>query len=124
MISERIKQIRKEAGLTQAEFAERTLLSMNGVSQIERGLFTPSAKSIELICREFNVRREWLETGEGPVHLAGPDEEEAIFRRLQSMSNVSAAALRAVVRFYVSLGSDGIEVLDQLIRQALEKDPE
>ena len=124
MISERIKQIRKEAGLTQAEFADRTLLSMNGVSQIERGLFTPSAKSIELICREFNVRREWLETGEGPVHLEGPDEEEAIFRRLQSMSNVSAAALRAVVRFYVSLGSDGIECLDQLIRQALEKDPE
>ena len=124
MISERIKQIRKEAGLTQAEFAKRALLSVDGVSQIERGVYPPSAKSIELICREFSVRREWLETGEGPVHLEGPDEEEAIFRRLQSMSNVSAAALRAVIRFYVSLGSDGIECLDQLIRQALEKDPE
>lgn len=67
-INERIKQIRKEANLKQRPFAERTGLSVDGISQIERGVSNPSPTTIELICREFNVNREWLETGEGDMY--------------------------------------------------------
>lgn len=68
-INERIKQIRKEANLKQRPFAERTGLSVDGISQIERGVSNPSPTTIELICREFNVNREWLLTGEGDMYI-------------------------------------------------------
>lgn len=67
-INERIKQVRTEAKLKQRPFAERTGLSVDGISQIERGVSNPSRQTIELICREFNINREWLETGEGEMY--------------------------------------------------------
>ena len=74
-ISDRISQVVKESGLTKTAFAKRINISQPYLSQLCGGGYTPSDRTIADICREFHVRREWLETGEGPMRLPEPDED-------------------------------------------------
>ena len=128
-INERFSMVRKDAGLSMEKFGARIMVSRNSISLIESGANNPSKQTIELVSREFNVRREWLETGEGEMYDLPLDEEAAMFARLAKKTSASAEALKLVIRCYLSLGDDGIAVLDQLIDQAIKdghtkKDPE
>ncbi|MBR2005608.1 MAG: helix-turn-helix transcriptional regulator [Thermoguttaceae bacterium] len=62
----RIKILRKHLGLSQNEFAQRLGIKHGVVSVWERSNNIPLGR-ILLIANEFNVRREWLETGEGEM---------------------------------------------------------
>lgn len=65
IIGERIRLIRKEAGLTLVSFGERIGITAASLSAIETGKSNPSAQTILLICREFGVNEIWLRTGAG-----------------------------------------------------------
>lgn len=128
-INNRILKVREDSGLSMEKFGLRIGITRSSVSLIEKGINNPSRQTVDLICREFNVRREWLETGEGEIYDLPLDEEAAMFARLAKKTSASAEALKLVIRCYLSLGDDGIAVLDQLIEQALKdghtkKDPE
>ena len=66
-MKDRIKKIRKDAGLTQKEFAERLGLKQNTVATYEMGRIGVSDAVILSICREFNINEEWLRTGYGDM---------------------------------------------------------
>ena len=51
----RIKQIRKENGMTQVEFGEKIGVKGNTVTNYETGLRNPTDAVILSICREFNI---------------------------------------------------------------------
>lgn len=61
----RIEYIRKSAGLTQEQFADKIGLSRNYLWMLESGSRVPSDRTIKDICREFGVDEVWLRTGEG-----------------------------------------------------------
>lgn len=63
----RIKAIRKYLKLTQTQFGERIGIKQNTIAAYESGIRIPSEAAIVSICREFNVNRHWLETGEGEM---------------------------------------------------------
>lgn len=73
-MKERIKKIRRELNLTQQEFAERIGIKRNTIANYETGRNDPVDSVISLICREFNVREEWLRTGEGEMFKAKPSD--------------------------------------------------
>lgn len=74
-ISDRIVELIDEFGIKKIQFAERLGISSAYASQLCSGVRTPSDRTVSDICREFNIRREWLETGEGPMRLPEPDED-------------------------------------------------
>lgn len=76
-INERIKQIRKAQNLSMKAFGEKIGISSPSVARIESGENNPSEQTIRAICSEFNVNREWLETGEGQ-----PYKENALIPEL------------------------------------------
>lgn len=81
-IGSRIKKIRKELDLTQAEFAARIGSVQNTVTGYESGRRNPSAPVISLICREFRVNEEWLKTGNGEMFSPEvSDELEALAKK-------------------------------------------
>ena len=128
-VNERIQRVREDSGLSMEKFGQRIGIGRSSVSMIEKGINNPSRQTVDLICREFNVRREWLETGEGEMYDLPLDEEAAMFAQLAKKTSASAEALKLVIKCYLSLGDDGIAVLDQLIDQAIKdghtkKDPE
>lgn len=69
-MKERIKQVRQLNHLTQEIFAERIGITKSSVSLIESGKNNPSEQTIRAICREFGIRREWLELGHEPMKEA------------------------------------------------------
>ncbi len=93
---ERIKYLRKDQKLTLEKFGECLGVSKTAISRLENEERNLTEQMFRSICREFNVREEWLRTGEGEmyVHLTRSekitgfaaevlnDEEESFRRRL------------------------------------------
>ena len=79
-LNDRIKQIRKNAKLTQAEFGERIGVKGNTVTNYENKLRNPSATIILTICREFNINEFWLRTGEGDMSAKTTMDTQMITR--------------------------------------------
>ena len=63
----RIIILRKELGLTQKQFGERIGVQRGTVTNYEIGRNIPTETVRLMICREYGVKREWLETGIGEM---------------------------------------------------------
>lgn len=72
--NQRIRKLRRELDLTQQEFAERIGVSRANIGKYETGISEPSAAVLSLICREFDVREEWLRNGEGEIFKPKPSD--------------------------------------------------
>jgi transcriptional regulator with XRE-family HTH domain len=57
--------IRKKNKLSQEAFGERIGVTKTSISKIESGVNNPSEQTIQLICSEFSVNKDWLLTGVG-----------------------------------------------------------
>ena len=66
-MKDRIITLRKMKGLTQKEFAERIGVKRGTLSNYELGRNIPVESVRMMICREYGVKREWLETGQGEM---------------------------------------------------------
>ena len=95
-VSENIKELRIRLRLTQQEFADKIGVKRNTVATYEMGRSTPSEAAIVLICREFGVRREWLEHGEGEMFVR---RSAAIIEQLSKEYQLDDKARRLVENF-------------------------
>ena len=59
-IKHRIKELRKERGLTQKEFAKLMSKSETGVASWEQGLSEPCVNDIRLMCSIFECSADYL----------------------------------------------------------------
>ena len=98
-MNERIKQIRRELGLTQQEFAERIGLKQNSIALIESGKRNISDQAVLSICREYGINEEWLRTGWGDKKTNNSDSE---LEALTEKYNLSAAD-RVLIEKYIGL---------------------
>ena len=55
LINKNIKNLRLENNLTQEEFAEKINISTQGLSNLERNRYQPTAETIDKICKTFKV---------------------------------------------------------------------
>ncbi len=72
-INERIKSLRKELKLTQAEFGERIGLKKTAASRIEQEGEPINPRVTQLICTNFHVSEKWLVHGTEPKYVASED---------------------------------------------------
>ena len=110
-MQDRIKTLRGELHLTQAKFAERLRIKPNTISQYESGRNDPTDAVISLICREFNVREEWLRTGSGEMFEETPETALAELSKDYDLDDLDrrmilgylklSAAERAVIKRYM-----------------------
>lgn len=59
-IKNRIKELRKEKGLTQKQLAELVNKSETGLASWEQGLSEPSVNDIRTLCKIFEVSADYL----------------------------------------------------------------
>lgn len=55
LLNTNIKKLRQENNLTQEEFAEKIGISIQGLSNIERNRYQPTADTIDKICNAFKI---------------------------------------------------------------------
>lgn len=112
----RIIQIIKAENITKTEFAKRIEVSQAFVSQMCSGAYNPSPRTISVICREFNIRREWLETGEGPMRLPEADEDLDYINRLLADDDAETVRfIKNFLRAYNDLPPADQKIIDNLI---------
>lgn len=110
-MNERIKQIRRELGLTQTEFAERIGLKQNSIALIESGKRNISDQAVLSICREYGVNEEWLRTGTGEKMTPdASDELEALVKKY-NLSNAD----QVLIEKYVNLKAGSRETIINFI---------
>ncbi|MCC0736682.1 helix-turn-helix transcriptional regulator [Clostridioides sp. ZZV14-6009] len=73
-INKRIKQIRKDANLSQPAFGEKLGVSKDVISNIEYNRVEPKALFINHLCSVFNVNKEWLINGTGDKYISVEDD--------------------------------------------------
>ncbi len=66
-IGERLKMVREAHRMPQDRFAQMIGTTSSAISRYEGGLRSVPVPIIMSVCREFNVNRAWLETGEGEM---------------------------------------------------------
>jgi transcriptional regulator with XRE-family HTH domain len=76
-IGERIRDLRKESGLTLNQLAEATGLSIGHLSQVERGLSAPTIRHLQSIAEALGVRMTWFFDEEAPA----PASEKGVIVR-------------------------------------------
>ncbi len=73
-MNERLKELRKNIGITQQDFADKLGLKRNTIATYEIGKATPSDRVISDICSKYNVNEDWLRNGQGDMFRKPSDE--------------------------------------------------
>ena len=122
-IGERIKAIRKEKNLTQTAFAERVKVSFGSISKLERGETNPSAQTIDLMCREFNVSEMWLRDGIGDMNAPEPvNEDVSLIKRTAEKYGLTSDETE-ILRVYLEIGSNGRTLIKKHVLRLLREAP-
>lgn len=72
-VNQRMKQVRQALNLSQAKFAKAIFLSNGYIAEIELGNRNVNDRIIKLVSVTFNVRENWLKTGEGSMFEERPN---------------------------------------------------
>lgn len=96
---ERLSLIRQNEGLTMTAFAEKLNLSKSTISLAENNKQALSVRVIVDICEKFNIRREWLETGEGEMH---EETKDSVMRLMKAEYNLDDIDYK-IISLYLDL---------------------
>lgn len=79
-LGERIKKVRIKSGKTQQAFAESIGLKRNTIANFERDAVNPSARTLNDICRIYEINFDWLNLELGDMkRQKSRDEKIAAF---------------------------------------------
>ena len=120
-MNERIKQVRKSVGLTQAEFAYKLGIKPNTVTCYETGIRIPSDAIIKSISKNFNVSEYWLRTGEGEM-IIPITEDEKLLEVLADLQVDETNPIRDLLVCYWQLEEEEKDVIKKLLRKMLGKE--
>lgn len=125
-MNERIREVRKDAGLTLEKFGEKINISAASCSNLESGKTSPSAQTFAAICRVFRVNETWLRTGAGEKYRKKPRAEELgeIFADLEVDDTVKARFIRTLADFPEEYFVQALEMARKFLeRYAQEEGP-
>ena len=114
-MKDRFKELRKELNVTQQEFADKLKISRNFVAQIEMGSKVPSDRTIDDVCREFNVNEEWLRTGNGDMFVPGIKDKQISAMLADVMKSGEDSFRHRLVSALSRLDDEGWDNLEKLI---------
>lgn len=115
-MNERIREIRKDFGLSQKDFGKKLGVSRNVIANIENSRVIPDETLIKLLSIEFNVNREWLETGIGEKESSPLSIQDIKLADMFSeMTLDKNSKLRSIVEKLYDLDDEYIDILEKLI---------
>lgn len=117
----RIKNLRKQLGLTQSEFGEKIGLKGNTITNYENNIRTPSDAVIYSICREFNVNEQWLRSGEGDMFLRLSRNDEIAAYVARVMKDESAYYQQKMLLFFSRLSPEMLKKLEEVAENILSE---
>ena len=114
-VHERIKMVREQSGLSQAEFGKRLGISRDMYANIENNrLRNPNAKEpiLKLICKEFGVSYSWLVDGIGDMNESEESEAMEIVESVMTGDNEFA---KKVLVAFAKMSEDKWRLIREII---------
>lgn len=112
-IGKRIDELIKTLDIKKVRFAERLKIDQSYVTQLTSCKRNPSERTISDICREFNVREEWLRNGSGKMFLDFTEDE--FTKAAATLSN--DAFVRSLIIEYWKLDEDSKKLFRDFIHK-------
>ena len=122
-INQRILSLRKSLKLNQTEFGARIGVSRGVINNIDLNIVDIESKPllVQQICKEYNVSRIWLETGEGDMFEGvGRDEEIALFLG-EVLAGEDDSFVNRLIRSLSRMSEDELASLDSLLDKLLDE---
>lgn len=98
-VNNRIRELRKNLGLNQTDFAEKIGITQTWLSMLESGQRQVVDKNITLISSIFGASEHWLKSGEGEMFSNSPYEDEF----LEIYSNLSKGTQKHLLAIALEL---------------------
>lgn len=109
-MKDRLRQLREALKLKQRNIAEKLGVDVSVVGKWETGRQSIPAPRVYQICKEYGVRREWFETGDGEMFEPG----EAPVKKEDALRAVALA-------LFNELSKEGQEAVIAAVDEFLEK---
>ena len=104
-MNSRLKEVRLKLGLSQKQFADKMFLSQDQISLLERGKRNLIDRTLNDVCRIFNVNEEWLRHGKGEMFI-------------DPIANIDASDdVRELVKKILSLSEEDRRTIEDLINK-------
>ena len=107
----RLKQVRKQLGLSQQDFGKALGVSNTAISKLENGENNVTDQMAKLICREFNVDYIWLTTGKGEMFSS---DEVEFARLVDRVMDSEDEFIRGFFKTFASLSADQCDLLKDI----------
>lgn len=118
----RIKQLRKDLNLTLDKFGKRIGLKKSALSLIENEKNDLTDANAKSICREFNVREEWLRTGEGEMYVHLTRSEKITGFAAEVLNDEEESFRRRLLEALSDLDVEEWELLEKISEKAVKKE--
>ena len=116
-INQRIRNLRKELGLSQKDFGLKIGLGQAAVSRLEQSKVVVIEQNIRLICETFGINEAWLRTGEGEREAVSAASDP--FLPLRQKHHLSFIE-EQVLRIYFKLDETAREAVCQYVQSVAE----
>ncbi len=118
-IGDNIKKLRTALNMTQQQFADEIKMKQNSIALIENNKRNISEQAILTISLRFNVRWEWLMTGEGEMY---DQSSESILRQLSKEFNRSEKS-RELIKVFLNLPQNVRDLVSTAVANAAANYP-
>lgn len=113
--NERIRILRKNhLHLTQESFGEPLGLTRANIANIEAKRISVTDRVIISICEKFNVKEEWLRTGNGEIFIELSKENQLMEWAGKALKDESYSFKRRFISMLMELDESDWEALEQI----------
>lgn len=113
----RIRALRKSLHLSQEAFGEKLGITGGGISKLEKGDRNMTEPMIKAICREFNVNRYWLETGEGEIFK---NNDSSLFNVIDNIMDSENEFAKSVFKAFAKFSDEDWKNMEKFCRNVVE----
>lgn len=117
-VDERIREIREYFNLNQREFSKRIDVGQSTLAMFETGDRVPRDIHINRICREFNVREEWLRNGTGYMSVT-LSQDDRFSINLSKLGRSENEFIVNAVNILAETEPEKLEIVEQLMKKLL-----
>lgn len=123
-MTNRIKELRKALGLSQEEFGNRLGLTRGAITNLEYGKTEAKPLFIDLVCKIYGVRRDWLLNGDGDMLEPDTRDQEISKFVSQVIKDKPGSFKRRFALALSRLDEDGWKVLERFANMIAEEEKE
>jgi len=114
-INSRILLVRKKLGLTRQSFGESLGVTDSVVKNIDYNKTAPKSVFIDLLCKTYNVNKDWLLTGEGEMFNELTKDEQIAEFVGTVLAEEEDSFKRRFFTMLSNLSDDGWAFLEQMV---------